>query len=350
MAVSASDLERDEVDLGNGDDGRLYFDPTSLDVAPSDDYTLAEILTSDFVAPSVTTILNFRHDPEKDEAIDGWKGYYDGSSARRSPHWSDQQVYKQWRGTLAHYAVLSQLTDLERSDEEEAAEEGLRHWFRHAPQADVDDVPEDVLDAAETYWTCLRKGDDQTAARRQAEGGHQVDLKPWLSELDNQYDGVRAWERAMREVNTVCRLFEREVIDRKGLSPEDIVAAEEYVVVDEPVPYAGQADLVYEDRAEQSSASVSSQTTSDSDGDETVLADLKTSGKVRDGYKLQLGAYAHALPYDIDTVEVISIDPEDNEVAIERNDDWGRLVDSLYNEFLGLAVRTREVHLSDIAN
>jgi hypothetical protein len=275
--VPPGELDRDTVEFADGTSGRVYFH----------DHLEQPV-------PSVTTVKSIRRDPDKDDAIDGWMDSYDGTDKWSCPHWADQKEYKANRGTLGHYAILSKLGDLERSQEEDDAEYALKHWDEERPT---------IKHRGGTY-----EGDPIPAEM----------LAP--NEADHAYhDGEDAWERCMRDINWVIREF-NEVMQDKGITEDDVLDVEKYVI-DEEFGYAGQFDLLYED-----------------DGD-IVLSDLKLSSGIRIGYRLQLAAYANALDEHVDRLEVIRLYPDKQEVEIEDSRDWDRSVRGLCYEFLGLADR-----------
>jgi len=285
--VSFDDIKRTSVTFTDGSDGRIYY---------SEEMGIE--------GPSVTTATSQRIDPDKKAAIQGWRDRYDGSSDYCKPYWEDQLHYKGWRGTLAHYACLNQLGDID---------EGNESYFT--------DVGDDNR-GMEEYWA-------------------EYKLKTF-----GEYDGEDAWKKAARDIYWTQKKFE-ELCDEHSVDEESTVAVEEYVL-DPTYEYGGQADLIY----------------TDVDGN-IVLADLKTSSGIREDYKIQLAAYAFALrnraermrkqdcqsskgledsdalPYEIDRVEVWRIYPDKKEVEIQSNEDWERTLDSYYEQFLGLVYRTK---------
>lgn len=264
--VDPSDLDRDEVEFENGEEGRVYYD--------------REL---ELICPSVTTVTNQRVDPDKKAAIQGWRDRYDGSSQYCSPHWEEQMKYKGWRGTLAHYNCLTTLGN--------------------------------IIAGADNYFDEV--GDDRGYEEYRAE----YKLKTY-----GEYNGDDAWDKAMREVHWVYKKFTEDVAPDLGITPESTIDVERYVL-DTEFGYAGQFDLLYENK----------------DGD-VVLSDLKTSSGIREDYKLQTAAYAKALEKEtgitVDKTEVIRLYPDRKEVDIQDNEDWDRTIDSYYEQFLGLVYKT----------
>lgn len=232
---------------------------------------------TEMCAPSVTTVTDRRIDPEKEAALEGWRDRYDGSSKWKSPHWEDQMAYKGYRGTLAHYTCFDGLGDLRADDYYSQCGEDTKGY--------------------EEYYA-------------------EYKLKTW-----GEYDGEDAWDSAVREIYWVYQKFE-ELCAKKGITPASVVGVEQYIL-DTLYQYAGQVDLIYENE----------------DG-EIVVADLKTSSGIREDYRLQVAAYAKALPIDVDRVEIIRIYPDRKEIEIESDEEWDRSIDSYFEQFLGLLYKT----------
>ncbi|WP_153952866.1 PD-(D/E)XK nuclease family protein [Halosegnis longus] len=111
--------------------------------------------------------------------------------------------------------------------------------------------------------------------------------------------------------------------------PEDISVIDvEVFSANRDVGFAGQFDLLYHDR----------------EADETVLADLKTSKYIYEKHKLQLAAYAHAIPMVVDRAEVIRMNPEKADWSVSCSNDWDRSLDELYEEFTGYRDELSEEH------
>lgn len=308
---SLSDVKRTKVAIHPDDDPpedaaeygeiRVYFDPDN-DLPPM---------------PSVSVVKALRTDPEKKEMLDGWRSRYDGKSQWSRPWHEDQKVFKGYRGTLIHYAILSaldddpmgetyfhQVGDTDWGYEEYYAKYALKKWSKHAPSANTDEVP--------------------------------------YTPRNNEYDGEHAWDRCVRDMKWATRSFKRTIIDGDTSSTDDVATKElidnsagdgilsqsdvidvETYVYDEEYGYGGQFDLLYED----------------ADGN-TVLADVKTSSGVRFDHKLQSAAYKHALEsqgeHTVDRCEILRLHPDSEEVEISSSDDWQRTLQGLEHEFLAL--------------
>lgn len=266
----------------------------------SDDEEIRVYYTEDgWMAPSVTTITELRVDPEKDEALEGWRDRFDGQSSYARPWWKDQMTFKGERGTLAHFAMLStvgdpsgdtyyhQVGDDDYGREEYEAVYHLQKWSTHAPSANED---------------------DQRTPR------------------NNQYDGEHAWDRAIRDISWCTTAFEEWWDD-----DYDVIDTERYVTCKvetddgDDFGYGGQLDLLYED-----------------DEGNVVCCDLKTSSGIRHSYKIQLAAYANAIEADVDRIEVARFHPDTETVEVEDNTDWSRSRDGLTYEFLALADLARQ--------
>lgn len=237
-------IQRGKVPFDDGDKRRVYVD------------TVDETM-----GLSVSEINEFRDDPEKKAALENWRDVFDGSAEYAKPHWKEQGLYKRKRGTLAHYVLLSQLDDIDKTDEERDAETTLKEWAERRPATTEDDVPD-------------------------------VDYP-------HRYDGAQAWSRCMREINWAVNTFE-DVAAEYNITPATTIDVEQYVVNESPL-YGGQFDLLY-------------------DSGETTLCDLKFSSGIRYGNKLQLAAYRNALldderfPDEIPRVQIIRLYPDDREV------------------------------------
>jgi len=213
--------------------------------------------------PSVTTVLS-RLD-EDTSGLEWWKQQNDGQGDNADHEhlfW-----YKRHRGTLAHVAALGPLADrpLWSADEQSSLEAIAAH------RNDVDRIYSVVKD--HDVWDV----------------DSWPDLPMWRAE--HGADGLATLQDVLRmDVNYVRSAF-AEVRTELGITPESVVDVERYVI-NETVGYGGQADLVYDD------------------GDERVIADLKTSSGLRHKHRLQALAYARALPYEVDRMEVIRLHPD----------------------------------------
>lgn len=269
-----------------------YGDQLDRDTLPIDDEPRVYYSqTLKWMALSVSTITGVREDPEKEAILDNWRSSYDGSDDDSYPHYREQTVYKQLRGTLGHYAILSELGTVPKSDEEREAETVLKEWDERRPSATEDGVD--------------HVGDDHA------------------------YNGEQAWSRCMRDLSWVTKEF-YEHSDEWHISPETTIACEVYVAHDiesgEPSNersettspdqpnYAGQFDLLYEHPEHG-----------------TTLCDLKLASGIRRDYKLQLAAYAQAIEqtdrdFDgravetVDRLQIIRLHPDSETIEVQTND------------------------------
>jgi len=288
--MDTDDVVRTQVDH-DGDSIRLYYLPGS-NRPPM---------------PSVSTIKRLRVDPDKEDALQGWRERYDGQSGWARPWYKDQKMYKAYRGTLVHFAILDALADAagdtyfhevgdrDWGHEEYYAEYCLKKWSKKAPSANSDEVP--------------------------------------YTPRNNQYDGEHAWDKAVREMKWAAKAFKEQIIDTGHLPRENVESVEQYLF-DTEFGYAGQFDLLYED----------------ANGD-TVLSDIKTSSAVRFDHKLQAAAYKRALEstsdVSVDRCEVIRLYPDDEVVEISSSHEidhpkagdgtpWDYSLQGLEYKFLGL--------------
>lgn len=302
--VIDSDVEQDRI--------RVYYSP-ELGLSPM---------------PSVSVIKGLREDPDKEDALQGWRDRFDGQSSWGRPWYKDQKQFKAVRGTLVHFAILNALGDAsgetyyhqvgddEWGKEEYWAEYTLKKWSKKAPSANSDEVP--------------------------------------YTPRNNKYDGEHAWDKAMRGVKWATRVFKTAIIDGEHpsdatvpdgteldgrLDPQSVTAVERFVY-DEDYGYAGQYDLLY---------------SYETDGGEerNVLCDLKTSSAVRFDHKLQSSAYKRAIessswgPDTIHECEIIRLHPDKEVVEVSRSPDWNRSLDGLAHQFLGLADIAQNVVYSE---
>lgn len=264
--------------------------------------------------PSVTTIKDVRVDPEKENALTGWRERYDGQSQYARPWYEDQKVFKGYRGTLVHFIILSELANQQAGDADAA---GDTHF--HA-------VGDDDWGYEEYYAEyCLKKWSKQAPSANS-------DEVPYTPRA-NQYDGEHAWDKAIRDTKWATRQFQSELINSGRIEPQNVIGVEEYVF-DTEYGYGGQYDLLYETP----------------DG-RTVLSDLKTSSAVRFDHKLQSAAYKRAVESQrdmtIDETEVIRLHPDSETVEISRSPDWDRTLDGLQHQFLSLCDQAWAVDYAD---
>jgi hypothetical protein len=282
MSVTRGGLERlhldddgNLVDHTHEESTRVYYDPST-----------------EWMGLSVSTIKEFREDPDKDEAIEGWEDHFDGTTEYKAPHYEEQMVFKQSRGTLGHYAILSTLDDsLEKTDEERDAEHLLKNWADERPAMGDKDIP--------------FVGDP------------------------NAYDGEQAWSKAMRDINWAIEHFET-IAETNNITKESTIAVEQYVRHEEP-PFGGQFDLLYENHR-----------------GETVLCDFKFSSAIRLDHKLQVAAYAAACSYDVDRLAICWLSPDKDDARLSMDTEWDRSWAGLEAEFIGLADRARVEALSQL--
>jgi hypothetical protein len=258
MPTEESELTTDEVTV-NGDKQRVYTNGNSN-------------------WPSVSTVLDSRDTPEKDESLQSWRKYMYASDYRPDP--DELLRYRGARGTLAHYKALNPLVAYELASEDESrAYDSLRDWeYRHSD--------------------ALRTAKD--------------DIEFFLD----------AW-RDMAEARGIAHF------DSDGNVIEERVRAIEKAVLDREHQYAGRFDLAYE-HPERG----------------TVVADLKTSNarsmdhlfeKKWPRYGLQIAAYAQAVEFDVDAVEVLWASPETESYSVITEDDMPLSRSGYERRFLELA-------------
>lgn len=293
---------------------RVYYDPTT-DAPPM---------------PSVTVVKGLRLDPEKEEALEGWRDRFDGQSQWGRPWYEDQKAFKGHRGTLIHFAILSELGDAD--GDTHFHEVGDKDWGH------------------EEYYSeyCLKKWSKKAPSATSKE----VSFVP----RNNKYDGEHAWDKAVRGLKWATRAFKLAVLDgvrdsshfdwasndpnADGRFNRDGVIGVEQFVFDTEYGYGGQYDLLYE-------------YFDDEEGEtKTVLGDLKTSSAVRFDHKLQSAAYKRAVEsregIDIDECEIIRLHPDSEVVELSRSPEWDRSLEGLEHEFLSLAHKAWEVEYKEV--
>jgi hypothetical protein len=146
----------------------------------------------------------------------------------------------------------------------------------------------------------------------------------------------------LTEFQDICETWGIADFDGRGSDAsvtENRVRAVEKYVVNEKIGYAGQFDLAYINH----------------DGD-TILADLKTStGKSKSDlmskkwprYGLQLAAYADAVDFDVDDVQVIWLSPDKKESAVIPSSEWPEPYDHYREKFSTVAEEVNQSTFSD---
>ena len=236
---------------------------------------------------SVTTILG--HLNEDKTGLQYWQQKHNGrgdAADHRHLLW-----YMTRRGTMCHYKALEQFEEMfdsgdvmySEGEAEAMAEIMEENWNKYIAYSILKYQSEKRI---------------KTNTYNDYEGG-------------DEYDGVDNWEQYYRyeaettlldllkaDVDWFVETFE-EIMDVLGITEDSVIAVEKYLFEDE-IGFGGQCDLLYEDP----------------DGN-VVLADLKTSGGLRQKHVIQGVAYSKAveraddIPVDtVDRVEVIRIHPD----------------------------------------
>lgn len=173
----------------------------------------------------------------------------------------------------------------------------LIHWYLQQ-QLDPD---LDWTDDEEHSEQCLK------GKRTHEETGLTGDYETWQRFKQDKEWALSAWEM---------------IRDVYGIHPENTLDVELFVMNRE-VGYAGQFDLLYQD----------------TDDNETVLADIKTSKRVYDKHLLQLTAYSYAVDIAIDRMEVLRVNPDGETWEVSRSDEWIESRSDLFDEFCQLRDR-----------
>jgi hypothetical protein len=147
----------------------------------------------------------------------------------------------------------------------------------------------------------------------------------WGIEEQNSKESLQSnsnWERFEEDLTFAEEFFE-EVSETYCITEQNVLEVECFVT-NTDIGYAGQFDMLH----------------IDCDGN-ICLSDIKTSKRVYKKHKLQLTAYAEALNFDVDRLEVIRIHPDSDsgEVSPKREDvsyEWLENRDELLDEFIEL--------------
>jgi len=252
---------------------------------------------------SVTTILDGEHEDDP-PWIENWKANNDGTGDNAD--WRHILEYKKNRGTLAHYAALSQLEQHHPHSE--------KLW-----SGDEESSLNQIMDRAddEDFLYSVLKDRGMIESRDAYEP-----IKDEIDVTDLLYDDLEFFKNSFAET----------MLD-KGVTPEDVESVEHMFALPENVDaghagYGGQADMIYEDPY----------------NGEHVVVDLKTSKQVYDKHKKQAAAYSHAAMESpdmngdyIDRCEIIRINPDNEETEVYEVED----PEEYWEEFAEL---TRKAH------
>jgi hypothetical protein len=253
---------------------------------------------------SVTTILDKEHESEP-PWITNWKENNDGRGDNAD--WQHILEYKQNRGTLAHYAALSQLEDKHPHDDQ--------LWSGDERQS-LNQIMDRVGDVEFLYSILKDRG--------MIESRHTFEpVKDEIDLTDILYDDLGYFKDQFADTML-----------SKGVTPRDVMSVEHMFALPENeeaghAGYGGQADMIYEDP----------------ETGEHVVIDLKTSKDVYDKHKKQLSAYSQAAMESpemngdyIDRAEVWRFFPDEEESEIYVMDDHKKYWDDfaeLSNEAYG---------------
>ena len=241
--------------------------------------------------PSVSTVLDARPTPDKDESIQGWRNWLKGQPDRPDP--DEVLRYKSKRGTLAHYKCLDPLADYDLlGDEEIDAYTSLDGW-EHRHKDALKSAKADVAWSVEAFQELCEK---------------------WGIA---QFDG---------------RGLDADVIQHRA-------RAVEHYVVNDDIGYAGQYDLAYKNS--DGDTIVADIKTSKADS----VSDLLRKKMPR--YGLQLTAYAHATTFDVDELQIIWIAPDTHKSAVIPDSEWPRTREELQREFIDIATTVHQTTFTE---
>lgn len=220
---------------------------------------------------SVTTVLKFLE--EDDTGLRIWQERNDGSGD--NPDHEHLFWYSAPRGTICHYTALDPLTDEDLYGQHERG--SMRKMIVGPEYGDFDEASEDIEDVV---YSIMKYRED-------VDGREEYDPEE-TALIDVLYDDTKFFNETFREI--------RELL---GITDDSVIEVERFLLNEED-GYGGQCDLLY--RAPDGAI---------------VLADLKTSGSLRQKHVLQGTAYAKAVEKDddidvdeVDRIEVIRIHPD----------------------------------------
>ncbi len=234
---------------------------------------------------SVTTILDEKNGGEEPIGIRRWKENNDGRGD--NAEWEHILEYKQNRGTMAHYAALSQLEDKHPHAENLWSDDEAQSLNAVMDRAYDKDFMYSVL--KDRGWVESR---DAYSDFLDMEDATVDDIL--YQDLDYFKDGFA------------------DIMLDKGVTPDLVESVEHMFALPENPEsghngFGGQADMIYEDPATG----------------EHVVVDLKTSKDVYDKHKYQVAAYAQAAMESpdmngdyIDRAEVWRINPDNRETEV----------------------------------
>lgn len=303
-----------DVEFPDGDDGRLYYDPTD----PPPDGPLY---------PSVTTVLNRHDNPQKERALEGWRNKNDGENG--NPYHEHLFWYSGPRGTIAHWYILSHLM----GEGNPLAGEEEREALKRIEERNTD--WEYVNSVAKNHHGVL-SFPDRTKYENEIKSAEHQNRDPEYATLTDIL-----WTDVSWCLTNLCDLFPRmdlaphtfdespaRTIERyisRDVYTENIINIEQFTYHPEH-KYAGQFDLLYERQ----------------DGT-VVLCDLKTTSGVYWSHKRQLEAYAQTLNREIDELEIVRLQPDRRETQISRLSRWNDTRDELWADFASLHMDVREM-------
>lgn len=239
---------------------------------------------------SVTTILDEKDGEGEPEAIRRWKENNDGVGDNAD--WRHILEYKKNRGTMAHYAALSQLEDKHPHSDQLWSEDESQSLNSVMDRSYDTDFMYSILKDRE--WV-----NSQKAYRDYLELEDTTVDEIFYNDLDYFKEGFA------------------EVMLEKGVTPEHVESVEHMFALPENEEsghkgFGGQADMIYEDP----------------ETGEHVVVDLKTSKSIYDKHKYQVAAYSQAAMESpdmngdyIDRAEIWRINPDKKEKEVFELED-----------------------------
>lgn len=242
--------------------------------------------------PSVTTILDTRDDDKSN--LYAWQDRNDGegdNAFHEYLFWYSRNL-----GTLGHWHSLSQLKEIEWTEDEAESAWVLENVHKITDASNYTAYSERlgrefIVDGEnhEEIWDASPREVLYSVMKRQ----HGVETWGEFFDVHSPYESNAYYTDALTgQVKRDVSFFatsQQQLWDELGVTSDSVIAVEQYLFNTEN-KYAGQVDLVYEDP-----------------NGEIVVADLKSSSGCYDKHQLQGSAYGKAIELS-DDVNVDSVD------------------------------------------
>lgn len=237
---------------------------------------------------------------------------------------TEQQEMRMYTDGSQRWPSVSEVLNFRNTP---AKDSGLNSWRKYMYSQDRKPNPDDLMQFKSARGTLAH----YTALN---------ELVPYELASDDEaeaYETLRDWEyrhsSALRQAKTDIKYFLSEwhdMLDDREIEPNNVRSVEK-AVYDNEYGYAGRFDLCYEHPTRG-----------------TVVADLKTTNaksmshildKKWPRYGMQLAAYARAVEYDVDAIEVLWASPDKHASSCITGADMPLTRDAYEQQFLNVADR-----------